>query len=254
MAKFFSKTSISWLLIGGAIAAVSISGAARADTVHYNAALIDPPGVYFGSGNPNYGWTVNDTSGGIEIGLDVLNRKQSAILPTATNIYNVSTGFYSYSTDYCTGICATWNFSYSVNLQADTSSTLYDRSNITANIHVHSVGAGKDLSFDSNSILDNASNDAYTFQNSENLSFFQPSLGPSIPGWSFDPNADETYLITLTLLGPKDEALGSVQETVIAGAGASTTPLPAALPLFASGLGLVGFAAHRRKRKKAAQV
>jgi hypothetical protein len=34
----------------------------------------------------------------------------------------------------------------------------------------------------------------------------------------------------------------------------SATPLPAALPLFASGLGIVGFVARRRKRKDAAAV
>jgi hypothetical protein len=33
---------------------------------------------------------------------------------------------------------------------------------------------------------------------------------------------------------------------------AAQTPLPAALPLFATGLGLLGFTAHRRKRKQAA--
>jgi hypothetical protein len=234
-------------LVAGAIAAASIAGAAQADTISYNSSLIDPPGVYFGSGNPNTGWTVNETTGGIELGLDVLKRKQSAVAPTTGNVYYVDTGYYSYTSDFCTGICAIWNFSFSVNLQADTASTAYDRSNITANLFVQNLGNGTTLSFDPNLIGDNASVDVYTFQNSENLSFFSGA-----PGWSFDPLADDTYIITLSLFGPQGENLGAIEEIVIAGAGAA--PIPAALPLFASGLGLLGFAAHRRKRNKARAV
>jgi len=40
--------------------------------------------------------------------------------------------------------------------------------------------------------------------------------------------------------------------TFTAEADAGTTPLPAALPLFASGAGLLGFLGCRRKRKVAA--
>jgi hypothetical protein len=37
--------------------------------------------------------------------------------------------------------------------------------------------------------------------------------------------------------------------TVTAASGVSTTPLPAALPLFAGGLGMIGFISRRRKQK-----
>ena len=129
-------------------------------------------------------------------------------------MYNVNTGYYSYTTDFCTGIFAIWNFSFSVNLQANTSSTTYDRSNITADLLVHNVGNGSDLSLDVNTIFDNESVDAYTFQNSENLSFFT-----GVPGWSFDPLANDTYIITLALHDLAGANLGSVQEVVIAGTG-----------------------------------
>ena len=50
-----------------------------------------------------------------------------------------------------------------------------------------------------------------------------------------------TQVITLTLPGGGSASFDSDLQT--------TTPIPAALPLFASGLGVLGFAAFRRKRK-----
>ncbi len=91
----------------------------------------------------------------------------------------------------------------------------------------------------------------FGFQNSENLSFgIFPFLGTG-------PTSDATYLITLYVAGPLvtdapgAEDLGTVEALVIVGDG-GTTPLPAALPLFASGLGVFGFIAARRKRKPVA--
>ena len=79
----------------------------------------------------------------------------------------------------------------------------------------------------------------YAFQNSENLVFGQ--FAPL----SFDENADDTFLITLALSGANG-FIGSVSETVVVGAGA--TPLPASLPLFASGVAALGFLKRRKKR------
>jgi F420-0:gamma-glutamyl ligase-like protein len=59
---------------------------------------------------------------------------------------------------------------------------------------------------------------------------------------------DELPHLTLSVHTLAGLDLGTVDETIIAGAG--VTPLPAALPLFASGLGVLGFIARRKKKRK----
>src|SRR5262249_45269735 len=81
----------------------------------------------------------------------------------------------------------------------------------------------------------------YGFQNSENLGFLFLSLA-----LGFDPNANDTYLVTLSLHNLAGLDLGSVNEVIVAGSGA---PVPAALPLFASGLGVLGSVARSGKKK-----
>lgn len=60
--------------------------------------------------------------------------------------------------------------------------------------------------------------------NSENLVFYAGPLG-------YDRNAIDTYIVTLSLLGANSNPIFAVSEVI------SATPLPAALPLFATGLG-----------------
>jgi hypothetical protein len=55
--------------------------------------------------------------------------------------------------------------------------------------------------------------------------------------FAFDPLANDTYLFTLSgAVSSTGASIGTVQATVIAGVGA--TPIPAALPLFASGFAM----------------
>jgi hypothetical protein len=65
-------------------------------------------------------------------------------------------------------------------------------------------------------------------------------------------------VVSVCLLFVAGECLGGGEETATSAGGgvwlgpvevAAATPLPAALPLFASGLGVLGFGAYRRKRK-----
>ena len=85
----------------------------------------------------------------------------------------------------------------------------------------------------------------YGFQNSQNLTFGEYA------GLGFDMDNDNTYLIRLWADDLEGNLLGEVNIRVVAGDGAET-PLPAALPLFATVLGLGGLVARRRKRKAAA--
>ena len=241
-------------LIAAAIGAAAFGGVANASTV-YDTSLV-APGVYFGSGNPNTDWTVN-TDGSIELGLATIHREVGAVVPTSTNIYNVPTG----NDSPFNSARAWWNFNFSVNLRAGGTGTL-TLGDVTPTLQIQDYLHGTSLTFNpftafpDNSAFDgtntrngNVSGQQATtgdvgFQNSENLVFF-PSLG-------FDMNANDTFLITLSLLNNSDNSsLGSVSEYVVVGTGAPT-PLPAAAPLFASGLAGLGWLARRRKKKQIA--
>jgi hypothetical protein len=231
------------LVAAGGVAA-SIAGTAQAAVV-YDTSLSDPPGFYNGSGNPNEGFTVN-TLGAIEIGLGVNNRFIGPVHPTNTNLYDVAVGFSS-------GSIAKWNFEYSVNL-GNSGLTLGD---ISALLTIRNLANLQTITFDPLTIPDNAHYDGTTafngggavptdigFQNSENISFFS-FLNPAF-GW--DPAANGSYLITLSLFDEAGAPLLSVDEQI------NATPIPAALPLFAGGAGVLGFFARRRKNKNKAAV
>jgi hypothetical protein len=229
------RTLLKLLAAGGA--AVSISSAAQA-TLVYDTSLASP-GFYNGSGNPNEGFTVN-TVGGIELGLGVNNRFVGPVHPTSSNVYDVAVGF-------STVPLAKWNFEYSVNL-GNSGSTL---GQVNTRLTITNLANLEAFSFDPFTIPDNAHFDGSTthngggalptdigFQNSENLSFFP--LGPAF-GW--DPAAAGSYLITLALVNEAGAPIFSVEEQI------NATPIPATLPLFATGLGALGLLARRRKRK-----
>ncbi len=239
------------------VAAGALSGISHAATVDDTS--LASPGVYYGSGNTgnNVGWTVH-TDGNVELGLTTIHRQVGPVLPTTGNTYNVPTGA---DTPFASNR-AYWNFDFSVNLRAGGGGTL-SLGDVTPTLTIQDFLHGTSVTL--NPFTDLASNSAYDgtntrngniagqqattadvgFQNSENLVFF--------PGLGFNMNLDDTFLITLSLLGPGNDDLGTVNEFVVVGDGAPT-PLPAALPLFASGLGALGLLARRRKRKAAAGV
>ena len=103
------------------------------------------PGLYYGGGNQpnNSGFTVNIVPA-VELGLGVNLRKGNEVAPTGnTSIYNVSTGFYTTPADFCTGLCAKWNFQFSVNLAGSG----LNLGQVTTNLSIFNVGTGQTLSF-----------------------------------------------------------------------------------------------------------
>ena len=231
------------LLAAGAAAASAVSAAHAA--VVYDTSLADPPGFYNGSGNPNEGFTVN-TAGGIELGLGVNNRFVGPVHPTTTNVYDVAIGFSTFP-------IAKWNFEYSVNL-GNSGLTLGD---VKTLLTITNLANFQTISFDPFLIPDNAHFDGTTafngggasasdvgFQNSENITYFS-LLNPA---FNWDPAANGSYLITLALFNAAGAPLLAVDEQI------NATPIPAALPLFAGGAGVLGFFARRRKGKNKAAV
>jgi hypothetical protein len=68
-------------------------------------------------------------------------------------------------------------------------------------------------------------------------------------------NGTDVYSVNLStaavtlLFNYSGEGLGDANGTAFVNENVSTTPIPAALPLFTSGLGLMGFINHRRRRR-----
>lgn len=97
-----------WLAAIGALMVLMLAPTARADTIVYNTGLATPPGIYFGTGNANAGFTV-DTNNDVEIGLSAVDRFGGTITPTG-NVYNVPIGASPHGG-------AAWGVTFSLNLQ-----------------------------------------------------------------------------------------------------------------------------------------
>jgi hypothetical protein len=182
----------------GPLALGLLPGSASADVVTYNTGLV-PPGVYFGTGNANSGFTV-DTAGNVEVGLSAIDRFVAPITPTG-NVYDVPLGNTALPN---TG--SAWGVTFSINLQAGGGGLTL--SGIDAVLTVTDVGTGFSQSIpefltllSGNTCYDggvascaNASD--YGVQNSEPGSLFA-----SIGDTNFNDQIGDTYDITLSVYG-----------------------------------------------------
>jgi len=225
MGVALGKTAIG--LVVAAAATLAITASAKAETFNQDLA---PPGVYFGTGNPNGAFAV-DTAGGIEIGL---RSKISGIQPQITPVGDV----------YDIPLGDTFNFDYSFNPSVSGS-----EANIAGLVQSITItdAFGLSVSFDPSSpALGNATDAAApgAFQNSEKISF-----GFLDPG--YNPNKNDTFDITYTVTSPTGAPLLTADNVVNVGAGA--VPEPAAWALMILGFGGVG-ATLRRKARTAASA
>src|ERR1700677_1886451 len=100
----------------GALALTLMPSRANADVVIYNTSLASPgggiPGVYFGTGNANSAFTVDQNSG-IELGLSAITRfVPPPIVPSSTNVYDAPTG----ATAVAGHTGSAWGFDFSIDL------------------------------------------------------------------------------------------------------------------------------------------
>lgn len=225
--------------------------AANADT--FDNASLSSPGVYFGTGNINSGFTVVQ-SGNTELGLEAIQRFIGPVTPTG-GTYDVATG----NTTAPSETGAFWGVVFSVNLGPDALSL----ANVTPFLTMTDVNNGTTGTVNLLTITDNSLygaggvcspqsscgplSDYYAFQNSEALSF--PVVAAAIGDLGYDVNANDTYDFTLNLRAG-DRLLAADSIVVQAGTG---TPVPEPFTLSLFGAGLAGAAAmrHRKKAQKA---
>jgi hypothetical protein len=162
---------IKSLLAGAALVAANTAMAAVAFNQDVN---LPGPGVFFGSGNANGGWTVG-TSNGIELGLRTHQR-----YPSPANTFNhIGSGTYAWADQlgYTASNRASWNYDFSINVAA----TGFGVDAFTYKLWIDSdAGAGHSWTvIDPSAIPDNATSGPQYEQNSENPRF----AGVGIPGY-----------------------------------------------------------------------
>ena len=196
-----------------------------------NTSLETPPGVYFGTGNTNTHYTVDD-EGGIELGLKAfLAFGPDIIVPAGAGgtVYTVPAG--PQLTGPGAGTKAAWDVAYSIDL----SGTTLNLSNINANVSIQDLTAGTPaFNIPIAGIGDNAF--FPDGSNSSNATGEQNAESPSgVPG--FDDNALHNYKVTLTVTN-------FTGQTVLASDTIEVDVVPPATPLpRTAGMGVLALAA-----------
>jgi len=217
-----------------------VAGTASAASIILHTSLTSPPGVYFGNGNANSGFTVS-TDGTTELGLSVILRYVGPIDPGTSNVYTVPTG----PPPGHTG--SAWGFVFSVNTRYNGGTAVLGDFLYTLNVTDLTTGnvgpildpvrsIGDDTGFGAGGKTAGVTlSTQWGAQNSE-----APSFPAFLPG--FDPNARDLYEITLTQLSSDGlTTLGAV--TVFADA---AVPEPGTFGLIGFGLVMVALAARKR--------
>lgn len=211
------------------IFAMSIS-LVSAGVVTYNTGLA-APGTYFGSGNPNTGWTVY-TNGNLELGLGVVIR-YTGNAPEDGSVYYVPTG----PTTVPTKTGSAWGWKFSVNTQAGGGSLTVGDYDFT--MKITDLNTLANFSFDPTLIPDNylqPGNPTAGFQNAESLHY--AAFGLPI---AYDMYAMHNYQFELLAQLKNGGDVEGVSVTAV------TTPEPSTYALL--GAGLLGLAFVRRRRQ-----
>jgi hypothetical protein len=247
-------------MAGLGVAALLFIAVPAQATVTYDTALA-APGTYYGSGNPNTHWVV-DNENGAEIGFKALMRYSGSVAPDNSGTYLVPIG----ATTVAGKTGSAWGFAFSLNL-SDAGLVLDD---VTTSLQMQDLANGTTGSFDALLLPDNygysssgrdggsspldATKD-YGFQNSEALSY--ASIAAAFDA-VYDVDQNNTYKFQFSVTckaGTRcaGQQLASVNSTVIAGTGAPmSVPEPSSIGIFGAGLlALLGLSSAARRREHA---
>ncbi|HVX84740.1 MAG TPA: hypothetical protein VH253_07980 [Phycisphaerae bacterium] len=237
-----------WILGGLGVVGLGLllGGGSGWATVLTNTVLQTPPGVYFGTGNANTHYTVDD-EGGIELGLKAfLAYGPDVIVPAGVggNVYRVPAGVQAGGPGDGRAL---WDVAYSVDL---TGAGL-NLSNVNALISVQDLTAGTPaVDIPLGAIGDNSfypfGSDGSTAEGEQNAE--SPSF---LPG--FDPNALHDYQVTLTVKNSQGNTVLAQEgvEVDVASPSPAATPLPRAAGMGMAVLGvMMGLGMWGRRREK----
>jgi hypothetical protein len=223
---------ISTMMTAAAI--VGLAPAAAVAQTAYNSA--PTAGWHYGTGN-DYSpanSAVLTTDAGDQLFLRWHVTYDQAAASSNTGLYQFSPGQFDLNNNH--SLSFDWGFDSS-------GSGGYDGATLT----VDDLGAHRSYSynaFDPLNLGSNNFNDNYNaggvVENSARLNF------PFLMGGAFDPNADDTYRVTLSVTG-LNGGTRSLSTLAQVGAGVGAVPEPASWAMMLGGFGLVGGAMRRRK-------
>lgn len=217
------------------LAAVAVFTSASGVCAEVYGNLTSPPGVYFGTGNPNGAFNI-DRENGLELGLRAKNR--STVGPV---LIDGSSGIYSVASGFCpscggAGTRAKWNYEFSVH--TTNGAALSDYVFMLGVDHDPSAGTSFTYVDPTAYWTDDRLDGFVGAQNSENVAF------GDTPGGAFSPKANGLYDFVLFAYARDDltqTRLAQVDMTV-------SVPEPGTIAMF--GLGLASLLAFRRRKAK----
>ncbi len=225
----------------GLLALAPFSHAAHA-TVTYDASLA-APGVYFGTGNANAGFTVS-TANSVELGLSAITRYTGPITPVG-DVYHAALGN---AVPPTTGTA--WGVDFSINLRAGGGSLTLG--NVDAVLTVTDEGTGfnttitdflgflPDNTCYNGSVTSCSNSSDYGVQNSEPASLFA-----AIGDTNFNNFVPDTYDITLSVYGC---ATAGCETNLLATDTIDVqTPEPNTIAIFGTALAGLGLLSWRRR-------